>query len=211
LAIISRKNMTDSTNGVSPPDATQLGLWLQAAARQDDAAFRRLYDAVSPRLYGFALRILMKRELAEEVLQDSFVAIWHNAGRYQSQLSAPMTWMTTIVRNKAFDLLRHAQAHGPDGVDIDGAQFDSEVMNALRDPGATPIEALLISREAKALAYCMSALEGLHRQVLGMAFFHELSHSEVARQMALPVGTVKTWIRRSLERLKACLAKGEQP
>jgi len=199
--------MTDTMDGA--PDAMQLGLWLQAAARRDDAAFRRLYDAVSPRLYGFALRILLKRELAEEVLQDSFVAIWHNADRYQSQLSAPMTWMTTIVRNKAFDLLRHAQAHGHEG--MDGAPFDSQVMDALRDPDATPIEALLISREAKALAYCMSALEGLHRQVLGMAFFHELSHSEVAQRMALPVGTVKTWIRRSLERLKACMTKGEQP
>jgi len=198
--------MVTAADGLTP-DPAQLKLWLEASARRDDAAFRCLYEATSAKLYGFALRILVKRELAEEALQDGFVAIWHNAHSYQAHLAAPMTWMTTIVRNKAFDLLRH----GRDDADIDGAQFDSEVMNALRDPGATPIEALQVSREAKALAYCMSALEGLHRQVLGMAFYHDLSHSEVAQQMALPIGTVKTWIRRSLERLKACLAKGERP
>nr|WP_152882897.1 sigma-70 family RNA polymerase sigma factor [Duganella sp. FT27W] len=181
-------------------------MWLEGAARRDAASFRALYDATSPKLFGFALRILNKRELAEDVLQESFVAIWNNAGNYQSHLAAPMTWMTTIVRNKAFDLLRRADHD----TEIDGDPFAAEVMAALHDPGATPIEALQLSRDAKALAYCMSALEGLHRQVVGLAFFHDLSHSEVAAQMALPIGTVKTWIRRSLEKLKACLAKGER-
>ncbi len=189
---------------VNTLDSQQLRIWLQGAAKRDAVAFRSLYDATSPKLFGFALRILIKRELAEEVLQESFVAIWNNAGSYQGHLAAPMTWMSTIVRNKAFDLLRRSDAHA----EIDGDQFDSEVMNALQDPGKTPIEALLMSSDAKALAYCMSALEGLHRQVIGLAFFHDLSHSEVAQQMALPIGTVKTWIRRSLERLKTCLAKG---
>ncbi|MYM69524.1 sigma-70 family RNA polymerase sigma factor [Pseudoduganella sp. FT55W] len=187
-------------------DPQQLRIWLQGAAQRDASAFRSLYDATSAKLFGFALRILVKRELAEEVLQESFVAIWHNAASYQSHLAAPMTWMTTIVRNKAFDVLRRTD----DAAEIDGDQFDAEVMNALHDPAATPIEALTMSRDAKALAYCMSALEGLHRQVLGLAFFHDLSHSEVAQQMALPIGTVKTWIRRSLERLKACLSKGDR-
>ncbi len=189
-----------------PIDPEQLRGWLQAAARHDAPAFRLLYDATSPKLFGFALRILGKRELAEEALQDGFVAIWHGAASYQAHLAAPMTWMTTIVRNKALDLLRR-QAHD---AGIDGPVFDERVMAALHDPRATPIDALLISRDAKALAYCMSTLEGEHRQVVGLAFFHDLSHSEVALQMAIPIGTVKTWIRRSLERLKACLAKGER-
>ena len=187
-------------------DPQQLRLWLQGAAQRDAVAFRSLYDATSPKLFGFALRILIKRELAEEVMQESYVAIWNNAASYQSHLAAPMTWMTTIVRNKIFDLLRRSEVHA----EIDGEQFDMEVLNALQDPGKTPIEALQMSSDAKALAYCMAALEGLHRQVVGLAFFHDLSHSEVAQQMALPVGTVKTWIRRSLERLKTCLAKGER-
>nr|WP_187358614.1 sigma-70 family RNA polymerase sigma factor [Pseudoduganella aquatica] len=180
---------------------------MAAAAARDAKAFRSLYDATSPKLFGYALRILHKRELAEEVLQESFVSIWNSARSYQSQLAAPMTWMAAIVRNKALDALRRVDGT----LEIDVDTFDSTILNALHDPGATPIEALQISSDAKALAYCMSMLEGLHRQVIGMAFYHDLSHSEVAQQMAIPIGTVKTWIRRSLERLKTCLAKGERP
>ncbi|MES2933223.1 MAG: sigma-70 family RNA polymerase sigma factor [Pseudomonadota bacterium] len=190
----------------SPPDVlqAQMKTWLLATGRQDSAAFRALYDAASAKLFGFALRILIKHELAEEVLQESFVSIWNNAASYQSQLSAPMTWMATIVRNKAFDLLRRADH----AVEIDSEGFDQEVMQALEDPAATPIEALQMSGDAKALAHCFATIEGQHRQVIALAFYHDLSHSEVANQMALPIGTVKTWIRRGLERLKNCLSKG---
>lgn len=186
-------------------DSRQLSNWLQAVGKRDTSAFRSLYDSSSPTLFGFALRILRKRELAEEVLQESFVAIWNNAANYQSHLAAPMSWMATIVRNKAFDHLRRSDV----SVEIDADQFDSEVINALQDPQATPIEALQLSGDAKALAWCMSALEGMHRQVVALAFYHDLSHSEVAAHMKLPVGTVKTWIRRSLEKLRACLAQRE--
>lgn len=191
---------------VKPLDPQQLKAWLAAAGKRDAAAFRALYDASSSKLFGFALRILHKRELAEEVLQESFVAIWNNAANYQSHLAAPMTWMATIVRNKAFDHLRRSDA----AVEIDAHQFDGEVMNALQDPQATPIEALQMSGDAKALAWCMSALEGAHRQVMALAYFHDMSHSEVATQMQLPIGTVKTWIRRSLDKLRVCLARREQ-
>ena len=191
----------------APPDPQQLKTWLLAAGNKDAIAFRQLYNCTSSKLFGFALRILHKQELAEEALQEGFVAIWNNAATYQSHLAAPMTWMATIVRNKAFDVLRRSD----DTVEIDAEQFDSEVMNALRDPQATPIESLQMSGDAKALAFCMSALEGLHRQVVALAFYPDRSHSEVAQQMSLPIGTVKTWIRRSLERLRTCLAKREAP
>jgi RNA polymerase sigma factor (sigma-70 family) len=186
-------------------DPQQLKIWLSAAAKKDGVAFRSLYDATSSKLFGFALRILHKQELAEEALQDGYIAIWNNASSYQAHLAAPMTWMATIVRNKAFDLLRRSD----DTVEIDADHFDSEVMNALQDPQATPIETLQMSGDAKELAHCMSALEGAHRQVVALAYFHDMSHSEVAQQMSLPIGTVKTWIRRSLERLRTCLMKRE--
>lgn len=192
---------------VSSSDAAQLRRWLHDAAQHDAEAFRCLYEATSARLYGFALRILGKRELAEEALQESFVAIWHHAGSYQSHLAAPMTWMTTIVRNNALNVLQRSGRE----VEIDFDPLAGAVADALQDPGATPIEALALSRDATALAYCMSALEGLHRQVLGLAFFHDLSHTEVAQRMALPIGTVKTWIRRSLEKLRTCIEKGMHP
>ncbi|STQ94089.1 Sigma-K factor [Janthinobacterium lividum] len=111
-------------------DPQQLKTWLLATGNKDATAFRQLYNSTSSKLFGFALRILHKQELAEEALQEGFVAIWNNAATYQSHLAAPMTWMATIVRNKAFDVLRRSD----DTVEIDAEQFDSEVMNALRDP-----------------------------------------------------------------------------
>ncbi|RJF97695.1 sigma-70 family RNA polymerase sigma factor [Noviherbaspirillum saxi] len=183
----------------------QLKTWLADVARRDPVAFRSLYDATSAKLFGFTLRILNKRELAEEVLQESFVNIWNNAASYQPALAAPMTWMTTIVRNKTFDMLRRLDAT----VEIDADNFDKDVMEALESPNPTPIEALQLSSDAKALAKCFSRLEGLHRQAIALAFYHDLSHSEVADQMKLPLGTVKTWIRRGLERLRLCLSKLE--
>jgi len=184
----------------------QLNEWILGAARKDARAFRQLYDACSPRLFGLALRIVRRPELAEEVLQESFIAIWDHAADYQSSLSAPMTWMTTIVRNKSFDLLR--RAGGEADLDIDNAGFDAGIMASLSDPRANPADALELSSEAKALAACMAVLEEKHRDVIGLAFFHDLSHGDVARRLAMPVGTVKTWIRRGLARLHSCLTGG---
>jgi RNA polymerase sigma-70 factor (ECF subfamily) len=184
-----------------PPE--QLKIWLAAVVRKDALAFRALYDATSPKLFGFALRILVKREWAEEVLQESFINIWNNADSYQASLAAPMTWITTIVRNKAFDFLRRMDS----AVEIDADTFDKEVMNAMESAAATPLEALQLSGDAKALADCLARLEGLHRQAIALSFYHDLSHSEVAAQMQLPIGTVKSWIRRGLASLKNCLGK----
>lgn len=186
----------------TPPDPAQLRAWLHAAARHDRAAFRSLYDASSPRLYGLALRILGRRELAEEVVQESFVAVWHHAGEYDSALSAPMTWMTTIVRNRAFDLLRRTRHETTGNAGI----LDRHALEALGALSITPADTIQMSGEAQALADCIGALEEKHRQVVGMAFFHDLSHSDVAQKLTLPLGTVKTWIRRSLARLHACLS-----
>jgi RNA polymerase sigma-70 factor (ECF subfamily) len=186
-------------------DPQQLKIWLAAVARKDADAFRLLYDATSSKLFGFALRILFKRELAEEAIQESFVSIWNNAGGYQASLAAPMTWMTTIVRNKAFDMLRRMD----NAVEIDADMFDKDVMDALESADPTPIESLQLTQDSKALARCLARLEGLHRQAIALAFYHDLSHSEVAEQMKLPLGTVKTWVRRGLERLRLCLTKLE--
>jgi RNA polymerase sigma-70 factor (ECF subfamily) len=175
---------------------------LAATALHDAAAFRRLYDATSAKLFGFALRILKKDELAEEAVQDAFVSIWHAAPSYQAHLAAPLTWMATIVRNKALDIYRRRS----DTIEIDASQLDLDIVQAVPDPRKGPAEAVQLSAEAQALAHCMAALEGLHRQAIGLAYYHDLSHSEIAAQLSLPIGTVKTWIRRGLETLRTCLA-----
>lgn len=191
------------------PQQTQLREWLAAAGRRDALAFRRLYDMTSSKLFGFAVRILIKSEWAEEVLQDSYISIWNNAASYQPELAAPLTWMTTIVRNKALDALRRAGATGA-SVEIDADTFDPAVMEALESSVSTPLESLQLSGDAKLLAQCLKRLEGLHRQAIALAFYHDLSHSEVAEQLKLPIGTVKTWIRRGLERLRGCMSKQER-
>jgi RNA polymerase sigma-70 factor (ECF subfamily) len=183
--------------------------WLRglvaAVALGDRAAFRRLYDATSAKLFGFALRILRKDELADEALQDAFVSIWHAAAGYQPHLAAPLTWMTTIVRNKALDILRRQD----DAVELDAQQFDADMLLAMQDPAAGPPDRMQMTDDARALAHCMDTLERRQRQAIGMAYFHDLSHSEVAAQLSLPIGTVKTWIRRGLDKLKTCLSTRE--
>lgn len=186
-------------------DNGQLHIWLVGVAKKDNASFKLLYQASSPKLFGFALRILNKRELAEDVLQESFVNIWNNAASYQANLAAPMTWMMTIVRNRAVDLLRKLDHD----VEIDGDQFDKEIMLAMESGDLTPLQNMQLSQDAQSLASCMSRLEGLQRQAIAMAFYHDLSHSEVAENMSIPLGTVKTWIRRGLDKLRHCLVKLE--
>jgi len=207
LSALSHPNQANRK--LSPLEPDHLKQLLAATAAQNRIAFRHLYDATAPKLFGYALRMLNKRELAEDVLQESFVSIWNNAGSYRSSLAAPLTWMTTIVRNKAFDALRRTE----NAVEIDALDFPENDLHTMLAPddgvASSPNQVLQRSESAKALAACLSRLEGAHRQAIAMAFFHDLSHAEVAEQLRLPMGTVKTWIRRGLQRLRLCLSKME--
>ena len=182
-------------------DAIQLQQWLAATARKDQQAFQALYAATSAKLFGFALRIVNKRELAEEVLQDAYVNIWNHAGNYQASLAAPLTWMISILRNRAIDQLRRLHHD----VEIDGDDFAMQFIEAIEQPGGTPLQQLEMSQDANALAACMARLERAHRQAMALAYFHDLSHSEVATQLSMPIGTVKTWLRRGIDKLRLCL------
>ena len=185
----------------------QLYHLLAAVGLQDRGAFRALYDATSARLFGFALRVLHKEELAEEAVQDAFVAIWHAADGYRPHLAAPLTWMATIVRNKALDVRRRAQAAG----EADALHVDADAADLVADTDAGPHERAALSRDARALADCMDTLAGRQRQAIGMAYLHDLSHTDIAGRLGLPIGTVKTWIRRGLDRLRDCLTHKEAP
>jgi RNA polymerase sigma-70 factor (ECF subfamily) len=180
-------------------EADPLGAWLAASARRDRAAFARLYQASSAKLYGVALRILRRDDWAEEVLQECYVSIWTHAPDYRPGLAAPMTWMTSIVRNRCLDWLRRPN---PEPL-AEGAEENIE------DGGPGPLDQLERSREANAVARCLRALEAKQRQAIALAFFDGLSHAELAQHLREPLGTVKTWVRRGLSKLKTCLA--EQP
>jgi RNA polymerase sigma-70 factor, ECF subfamily len=171
---------------------------LARTALADQAAFEQLYRSTSPHLYGVAMRILRESAAAEEVLQESFVNVWHHAGSYVAARSQPLTWLTSIVRNRCLDRLRK---HDVDTVSID----DEDHAMTIADRSPLPLDLLLSGAEAGAVRRCVEALDAGQKQAIALAFYQGLSHSELARHLKQPLGTVKSWIRRGLERLKACL------
>jgi len=186
------------------PDALAVRLagLLAQCTLKNQRAFAELYQLTSAKLFGVALRILRRQDWAEEVLQECYVNIWNHAGDYAVQKSAPLTWMTSIVRNRSLDWLRRPRTEAT------GEEYDIAV-EAWQDDAPGPMESLMAAAESAALARCMQQLEAKQRQSIMLAFFHGLSHSQLARHMKQPLGTVKTWVRRGLERLKGCLSPGE--
>ena len=180
------------------PAPEQLSDLLARCALRDQRAFATLYQFSSAKLFAVAVRITRRRDWAEEVLQEAFVNIWNHAAGYNSAKSAPMTWMTAIVRNRALDWLRR-----PREVEID--EEHEELMASIPDESPGPEELLRRSLEAGELAECMKSLTEEQQRSVTLAFFYGLSHGELAEQMRKPLGTVKTWIRRGLDRLKGCL------
>jgi RNA polymerase sigma-70 factor (ECF subfamily) len=171
---------------------------LAKSALGDRAAFAELYRATSSKLFAVSLRIVRERPLAEEALQDSFVNIWNHAADYAQGKSAPTTWMTAIVRNRSLDIVRRTREEP----DVD----DSLAANLVDERAAPPREAA-VRAEAHSIRQCLEELDAEQRQTIALAFFHGLTHSELAEHMRRPLGTVKTHIRRGLMKLKDCLMR----
>lgn len=163
----------------------------------DRVAFQALYDATSAKLFGLSLRILKRRDFAEEALQDAFINIWHHAQNYRPEKAAVMTWMTTIVRNKCFDLLR--------AMPRESQLMDDESMDDWASDDLGPLEKATEQSDSKALLNCMNGLAPLQRQAIALSYFHGMAHEQLASHLVQPLGTVKTWIRRGLQSLKSCL------
>lgn len=176
---------------------------IDRVGRRDEAALRQLYDRTSPRLFGLALRVVRQREWAEDVLQEAFLTIWRVAGDYRGTLSPPMAWLGLIVRSRSLDLLRRRTA--------DRAQltqeFDEIMGDTLKSEAPDPMDMADAGEQAWALHQCLQQLEGRQREVVSLAYLRDLSHGELSEQLKLPLGTVKTWIRRGLEKLRVCMAR----
>lgn len=184
------------------------GLLLRAAARDEGStdAFRRLYEASAPMLLGVALRIVGRRELAEEVLHDAFVRIWHAAAGFDPLAARPLAWMAAIVRNRAIDVRashdvsRVESYHdAPLDADPDGS------LERLVDPAPGADEGAERNRAARWLRECLGRLPAFERQSLVLAYEHGLSHSELATHLRKPLGTVKAWVRRGMAALRTCV------
>lgn len=184
------------------PD-TELMALLDRVAARDDSALKALYEQTSSRLFGLALRVVRRRDMAEDVLQEAFLTIWRVAGDYRASLSPPMAWMCLIVRSRALDALRRRTTERADLTD----EWDDDAMESLEGDAANPMDLTLASEQAFALQQCLQRLEGKQREVISLAYLRDLSHSDLSSQLQLPLGTVKTWIRRGLEQLRSCLAR----
>jgi RNA polymerase sigma factor (sigma-70 family) len=193
----------------NPPHTSQgLAVLLSRVSLRDQAAFKQLYDQTACCLLGVIVRMLRDRAWAEEVLQEVYVSVWHTAPNYAAEKSQPMTWLMAIARYKAMDALRSSRAdrercvrsHANAGDDDDADLPD------IADACAGPLEQLVQAADAHQLRFCLHCLEPAQRQAIALAFYDGLTHAELALHMNQPLGTVKAWVRRGLDRLRRCLA-----
>mgnify|MGYP006146181357 FL=1 len=184
------------------PDRELMEL-LDRVATQDDKALKALYDRTSSKLYGLALRIVRERDAAEDVLQEAFVSIWRGAGSYHASLSPPLAWMGLIVRSRALDALRKRTADRAGVTE----ELDELLAETLEGDSPNPMDVNDASQQAFALHQCLTRLEAKQREVVSLAYLRDQSHGELAEQLKLPLGTVKTWIRRGLDQLRTCMAR----
>lgn len=172
---------------------------LDRVARGDREAFRALYDATSGKLYGVAIRILKRKDLAEDAVQDAYLRIWDGAAGYRPGLGSPLGWMATIARNRAIDMLRKRS-------DI---RMNDETANTIADEDTPdPFAEAGRSSEMRAFLDCLAKLDGNSQRCLLLAYYHGYTHEEIAKRMTAPVGTVKSRIRRGLMQIRECLSDG---
>lgn len=190
-------------------DPRSLEALIAAAGQGDHACFARLYAHTHMHLFGVAMRILGQGQAAEDVLQEAYVSIWKNAAGYRSEVGGQtlqaMTWLIAIVRNKALDALR-ARTRRRESELPESGDVDDDHVQSVGAPAPSAMHLLEQASQALHIEGCMQDLDGSHRQSLALAYYQGLSHSEVAAQMGAPLGSVKAWIRRGLEKLKGCLA-----
>ncbi len=178
------------------PVAARLTELLLATGRGDREAFAELYRQCSPQLFGVALRIVRERARAEDVLQESFVAVWRRARDFDPRKGAAMTWLVTILRHRAIDALRRG---------VRQPERSAEGEATLLQLATGPADAADRSAMLAALQHCLGELGEEPRHAMLMIYAYGFTQEELSARMKTPLGTVKSWVRRSLERLKRCL------
>ncbi len=160
----------------------------------DEAALRRIYDLQAPRLKGLALRVTRSPALAEDVLHDVFLHVWQEAARYDRSRGSARAWLTTLVRFRALEVIRRG-----------ARERTGDILPELQDDQPDAHAQLLATTEGRALHQCLAGLEPAPRRAITLAFVDGHTHEQVAATLGMPLGTVKSMIRRNLARLKRCL------
>lgn len=180
----------------SPAERDELNRLLQQAGRNDQKAFAELYKRTSSKLFGVCMRMLRDRGEAEEVLQETYTTVWRRAGSFDASRASAITWLVTLSRNKAIDRLRQ---HREELLD-DPSRLDEAV-----DEQPTPAVGAETSQEYQRLQQCLDELEPQQQSSVREAFFTGATYNELATRCKVPLGTMKSWIRRSLMQLRTCL------
>lgn len=168
-------------------------------ANRDRGAFAALYQATSGRLFAVCLSVLRDRTEAEEALQEVYLRVWDNAGRYAVNGLSPMTWLIAIARNRSIDRLRSRRRGA-----VKGEPF--EMAEAVACPAPSPEDAAVAQGERARLVDCLGQLDPARADAVRAVYLRGASYDEVAQTAGIPVNTVRTWLRRSLLRLRECVA-----
>ncbi len=169
---------------------------LVACSHGERLALRRLYNETSSQLFGVAIRILGDRQLAEDVLQDTYVKIWQRSKEFQSARGSAKAWMISILRYRAIDVRRSMKRRG----------LTSQLDDAIPSDGPSPLSLAERAEEISRLRACLNTLNDQQRKSVMLAYLQGWTHAELAEYLGTPLGTVKSWIRRGLLTLKDCMA-----
>jgi RNA polymerase sigma-70 factor (ECF subfamily) len=156
----------------------------------------QVYQKTSAKLFGICLRILGSRSEAEDALQDIYISVWRKAGSFDPARASPITWLATLARNRAIDRLRASGSRPAAGI---------EEAADVADPGEDALSQLEARQESGRLKGCMEELEERQSSAIRSAFFDGFTYSELAERTEVPLGTMKSWVRRGLIRLRECL------
>lgn len=173
---------------------------LGRVADGDREGLQQVYEMTSAKLLGTVLHVLRDRDRSEDVLQEVYLKVWHRAARFDESRASPITWLCAIARNAAIDRARK-----------DGRNLEDDASDALpdvEDESMGADDALCREEDREKLRRCLEGLEKDHRKSIRLAFFRGFTHSELAKRLGVPLGTMKSWIRRGLKNLKGCLGDG---
>ena len=177
----------------------QLAAALRRVAGGDRAALRLVYDETAPKLFGVCLRILNDRGDAEDILQEVYLNVWRKAASFDEARASPITWLVAIARNRAIDRMRSGAA----------ARFSAPIEEAsgVSDPAPIAAETIESAQENRRLYACLEELEMRQQAAIRAAFIDGLTYEELAERSDVPLGTMKSWIRRGLAKLRTCLER----
>ena len=181
------------------PPRSQLAAALARVAGGDRGALQIVYQDTAAKLFGVCLRILNDRGEAEDVLQEVYVTVWRKAASFDPGRASPITWLVAIARNRSIDRLR--------ATSVSRRMQPIEAADTVSDPAPAAVERVEMAQQHRRLADCLDELEPRHSVAIRAAFLDGSTYEELAARMSVPLGTLKSWIRRGLLKLRACLER----